>query len=359
MINKSLPTYKYSFFAAANGYSGFRSYFDKIFIPQDFNAIYILKGGPGTGKSSFMKRILTEFDPFMEESEAIHCSSDPASLDGIIISKGGVRIAVIDGTAPHAKDPAFPGAIDKIINLGENWDDEILAKQREKIISLSNTKSQAYRRAYEYLHIAGEITKMARKSLAECCMHDMSATINSVLSEAKKESHRKKIRLVTAYCKDGFVMLDTIKRIAGKAYSISGMYGSEYLFMRRLTETLDLIGTNYTLFPSALDGNDTDAVFIPMLDLAVVTEGFCGISREDTIDTSAFIDQDKLAGEKSFLESLWSEREEMLWGAADQFRSACDAHLALERIYTAAMDFSKNDDVYLRCLSDIKKRLNL
>ena len=45
MTNKNLPAGKYSFFAAANGYSGFRSYFDKIFNPKDYDAIYILKGG--------------------------------------------------------------------------------------------------------------------------------------------------------------------------------------------------------------------------------------------------------------------------------------------------------------------------
>ena len=42
-------------FAAGNGYTGFRSYFSNYFSPDEYNSIYILKGGPGTGKSTAMQ----------------------------------------------------------------------------------------------------------------------------------------------------------------------------------------------------------------------------------------------------------------------------------------------------------------
>ena len=48
------------YFAAANSYKGFKSYFDRIFAPEQFDRIYIIKGGPGTGKSSIMKNIVLE-----------------------------------------------------------------------------------------------------------------------------------------------------------------------------------------------------------------------------------------------------------------------------------------------------------
>ena len=46
------------FFASANGYTGFRSYFDEIFDSRDYTAIYVLKGGPGTGKSTLLKVLI-------------------------------------------------------------------------------------------------------------------------------------------------------------------------------------------------------------------------------------------------------------------------------------------------------------
>ena len=47
----------YSYFASANSFEGFKSNFAKIFAPEEYERIYIIKGGPGTGKSSLMKRI--------------------------------------------------------------------------------------------------------------------------------------------------------------------------------------------------------------------------------------------------------------------------------------------------------------
>ena len=107
MSNKSTAITRLSFFAAANGYSGFRSYFDKIFDPSEYTSLYILKGGPGTGKSSFMKRLLAELETEVEECEAIFCSSDPASLDGVIIKRGERRIGVIDGIFWNCKFLGF------------------------------------------------------------------------------------------------------------------------------------------------------------------------------------------------------------------------------------------------------------
>ena len=48
---------KNSFFAAANGYSGFKSIFDSVFDRKISTRTFIIKGGPGTGKSSLMRNL--------------------------------------------------------------------------------------------------------------------------------------------------------------------------------------------------------------------------------------------------------------------------------------------------------------
>ena len=55
-------------FAAANGYLGFKSYFREVFKPSLLSRLYILKGGPGTGKSSYMKKIFSVF-----KEKGYHC----------------------------------------------------------------------------------------------------------------------------------------------------------------------------------------------------------------------------------------------------------------------------------------------
>ena len=75
----------------------------------------ILKGGPGVGKSSFIKKMGEAFSSHGLDMEYHWCSSDNQSLDGIVI---GQKICILDGTAPHVVDPLCPGAVDEILNLG-------------------------------------------------------------------------------------------------------------------------------------------------------------------------------------------------------------------------------------------------
>ena len=49
--------FKHEYFAAANTSDGFISYFDRVFDPSKLDCLYVIKGGPGTGKSSMLFRV--------------------------------------------------------------------------------------------------------------------------------------------------------------------------------------------------------------------------------------------------------------------------------------------------------------
>lgn len=88
------------FFLGANTPQGFVSRFDQLADPGDGWREFVIKGGPGTGKSTLMRRIAGEFEPRAERMELIHCSSDAESLDGVIIHD--LKVAIADGTPPQA-----------------------------------------------------------------------------------------------------------------------------------------------------------------------------------------------------------------------------------------------------------------
>src|SRR5690554_299380 len=103
------------FFLGGNTGNGFFSFYGEV-VTEESKHLYILKGGPGTGKSTFIKEAGEEIRRLGLPVELIHCSSDNNSLDGMVCPSLG--IAMIDGTAPHTVDPKYPGAVDEILNVG-------------------------------------------------------------------------------------------------------------------------------------------------------------------------------------------------------------------------------------------------
>ena len=58
-------------FLGANTPKGFVSLFDELYNPYDNTDAYIIKGGPGTGKSTLMKSVYAHFKNTIPHSEAI------------------------------------------------------------------------------------------------------------------------------------------------------------------------------------------------------------------------------------------------------------------------------------------------
>lgn len=86
-------------FPGGNTSVGFFSFYDYI-APPDATRIFVIKGGPGVGKSTFIRGIGEALVGRGLDIEFHHCSSDNNSLDGLYIP--AIKVALIDGTAPHS-----------------------------------------------------------------------------------------------------------------------------------------------------------------------------------------------------------------------------------------------------------------
>jgi len=143
------------YFAGGNTPKGFVGYFESIIPPSEAEHIYCIKGGPGVGKSSFMKKIAREMSALGEPVSLFYCPSDPSSLDAVLIDN--LKIAFLDGTAPHITDPKYPGACDTILDFGRFFDKERLKKNRSEIIALSDRVGQWFSDAKQKLRPVGVI----------------------------------------------------------------------------------------------------------------------------------------------------------------------------------------------------------
>ena len=134
------------YYLGSNTHKGFYGLYEEAIAPLD--KVFLLKGGPGTGKSSLMKKVMKEGLNRGYSVECWHCSGDPNSLDGVLLKDLG--LAVIDATAPHAVEPKIPVAKEVIINLLDCVRRDKI-KERAHIEKLANDKKECFVRAYEHL----------------------------------------------------------------------------------------------------------------------------------------------------------------------------------------------------------------
>jgi hypothetical protein len=74
---------------------------------------YLIKGRPGSGKSTMLKKLALTAAERGFDAEIYHCGFDPNSLDMIIVRELG--FAIFDSTAPHEYFPDRPG--DQVVDM--------------------------------------------------------------------------------------------------------------------------------------------------------------------------------------------------------------------------------------------------
>lgn len=136
------------YFLGGNTARGFVSFYDGFCRgPEDF--LWVIKGGPGCGKSSFMKTIGHAAEEAGLDTEYVLCSGDPDSVDGVYIPAW--HTGYVDGTAPHVIEAVTPGAAGLYLDLGQFYDRIALQKERHTIEELQRRYRDLYQEAYARL----------------------------------------------------------------------------------------------------------------------------------------------------------------------------------------------------------------
>lgn len=123
---------RHRFFGGAS-YKGSKDYV--MDLTDSYETRHFIKGRPGSGKSTFMKRIQAKAEELQYEVEVYHCGFDPNSLDMILIRDLG--FCIFDSTAPHEYFPVRKGdiVVDKYESLIDPGTDEAWKPQLDEIRS--------------------------------------------------------------------------------------------------------------------------------------------------------------------------------------------------------------------------------
>lgn len=213
------------FFSGSNSGTGFYNYFNGI-VPEweHLHRYFLIKGGPGVGKSTLMKRVVKQAEEAGEEVECFYCSGDPDSLDAVRLVKRGIVFA--DATSPHCMDPNYPGAVEEIVSLGDYIQREKIGKRREEIETLTKSNKVSYRRAYAFLGAAAALREEARREILSCIDEKKIEAWAKELGGREEMFGTKQNRnlfLDAISCK-GRVHFDEVLEDAPNLYRVHGRY---------------------------------------------------------------------------------------------------------------------------------------
>ncbi len=352
MDNKQL---KNAYFAACNSKNGFVSYFEEIFFSSPQRTVYILKGGPGTGKSYFMKRFAEAGEKKGFTPEYFLCSSDSDSLDGVRFPE--LDISVIDGTAPHSADPQYPGATETIINLGEFFDVEQLQEHRAKILALNAQKSKYYKTAYAYLHACGILYDIHLNGVKPAILMDklnLSAKREALHYCSKAPECTVQKRFIHALGVKGEVCTDA-QMHARERVAISDCLGTGHIYIRALLTELKKRVAHITVFPDPLSPDKYNGLYLPDQDVSYTV-----ISSPDErfgriINQRRFIDKKMIDADSAKLKFAKKSADSLKDEALFNLKKAGETHSKLEKIYTAALDIEYKEAFTDAFLADIFK----
>ncbi|WP_066072915.1 PRK06851 family protein [Neobacillus soli] len=354
-----------NYFAGGNTARGFHSLYDSNL--QGLDRLFILKGGPGTGKSSLMKKIGNEWVEKGYDVEFLHCSSDNNSIDGVLIP--ALKAGIVDGTAPHVIEPKAPGAVEEYINLGDAWNARALTVQKKIIQLLTEQISASFQKAYATFKEALEIHDDWEKIYINSMDFKKADQLTNKLIESffgkmklNKTSNIRHRFLGAATPKGAVDYVPNLTEEISKRYFIKGRPGSgKSTMLKKLATAAEVRGVDVEIYHCGFDPHSLDMVIFRELGIAIFDstaphEYFPSRDGDEIIDMyEILIDPGTDDLFADIISKIAAKYKSKMTEATSYLAKAKSLHDELEAIYVAAMDFSVVDRIQARIAEEIKE----
>lgn len=316
------------FFLGANSYKGFYSLYSDF--PGGGEFLHIIKGGPGTGKSGYMKAIYERAKLEDMDTERILCSGDPDSLDALSIPQ--LSRAWADGTSPHVLEPECYGVSGNYVNIGRFCTTPLNDADSRSASVLTREYKLCYERAYNWLKAAKQHEKCSeygdnREELTENMQY-----IDGFAQPAGIKQGSLRRRFISAESCLGHIFLkETLETLCKQVRTVT-----QPQTLRTLAEYARLRGLDVIACPKPREPEILEAVLVPSIGTGFVSPGVpegeetgrlcgCGVVLRPKYSCSA---------EDEFMELSW-----------DSLRKAKHVHDELEKLYRQYMNFAALTDV--------------
>lgn len=344
-------------FLGGSSPNGFRTYFGNMIADTGFHT-YIIKGGPGTGKSSLMKRLAEAFPD--DKKEVYYCSSDPDSLDALVFPER--KVILVDGTAPHVFEPEYAGAVQQILDLGAYWDISRLKKSKDDIISANSAYLQHHVRCRRYITalsaVTGDTSQIGSLALNGDKLEGFISRLSKKLLPKKSSACEGKIefRQLSALTPKGY--LTNIPEDYSVYLLNDSYYAGSEQFLRKFADIASKKGYSVSVSVCTLHGSESfEHMLIPELKIAFFTANPINnlvVESKQPVNFRRFYDKNAISEKKLRIKFNESAAKNFRDEAVLSLKNAKAEHDKLEQLYIPVVDFDGVNRLCYTLISQIK-----
>ncbi len=333
------------FFLGASTPRGFISHYDSLL--EEVRHLTVIKGGPGCGKSTFMRAIGRAAQERGLDVSYILCSSDPDSLDGVILPQ--LSAAWADGTAPHVLEPRLCGGFMNYLNFGDLYDSAAMQEKESEIIRVQRKNAAQYPHVTACLAAADSLRGSIRLVTDTPAYREEMAAIAEciALSSCKPAGDPQTFfarRFLNAVTPKGlYFCQNTPAALCSRVYVLRDDYSLAPLLLDILQARAQSLGhTCIACYSPLLPDEKPTHLLIPSANTAVVSESalfpydapcFCRIDLNSTLPPKI----------RASLEFYTKTITALLYQAVAHLRAAKRYHDRMESLCKPFVDFTAAD----------------
>ncbi len=342
------------FFMGSNTSFGFFGFIDDFYDCDSGWRVYLLKGGPGMGKTMLLKRLFDFMSGQGQEIQVVICPADPDSIDGLVFPE--IKACALDANAPHVIEPKCWGAVEQIVNLSACIEAAEIQHKAPEILE-AESKCQALElRCRKFLGAAASLLNDSRKIAFECT--DISKIQRSAARIAAREfgtysnlKGNETRRFLSAVTPEGNVIFyDTLQALCPRIYSIEDEYGAasrlliNELKVRAMDAGYDVITCYCPIFPS----DKPDHLLIPSIGIGFTTSNswhkadFPVFRR---IHSARFTDMERLRQRRQIMSFNRRAARELINEASLILGEIRDVRREMASIYQSNMNYESFDSI--------------
>ncbi len=337
------------------GISTAKGYDTEFYIEHESFYGYYIKGGPGTGKSTLMKKLS---DAFPDENKSFYyCSSDPKSLDAVVFEDKKFFIA--DATSPHEGNVKLPFVTGEIIDLASSLEQDKLRDVKDKIIYLNEQNQVCHSLVKKYLSeisvLEEKLISVGKEKIKKIALEKF---VNELVTSNLKEKDCKnptvsyKQRISNTPC-GKLCKTDNARLVVLKDELL---YASRYIVSEFVKYAVS-VGVSTEITKSAtLDGFKDLLVFVPELNLMLCAEQNLYENNAEVTDLKDLYSNEFSEEIKTFVGFTQNGIKQAEENVKNTLNKALQIHDELEEFYINAIDKHALDKKFNELKRKVSKR---